>query len=109
MLSIKARTSTRPRNRLKRIWSDPVFSNIIANAITALVAWIFYRLTSSGASEIAKKPGKAPDFVSEPDLTPFWQTETGFSFKVVILVFLSLLMLYFLWRLGRALYRKCNL
>jgi hypothetical protein len=103
MLPKKARKSTRLRNRLRRIWSDPVFSNIVANAITALVAWIFYRLTSSGASDAAKIPGKAPDIGSKPDLTPFWQTENGFALKVIILALLLLVLLYFLGKLFKAL------
>jgi hypothetical protein len=28
------------------LWHDPVWSNLIANGITALAAWLFYRFSS---------------------------------------------------------------
>jgi hypothetical protein len=31
---------------LKKIWNDPVFSNLIANGIMAIIIYLFYKFTS---------------------------------------------------------------
>lgn len=87
---------------IKKIWNDPVWSNLIANAFTALAAYLFYKYTS-GKDNVnpISVYSKAPVKSGSPVNDTFFQTPFGQAMIYVVFGCLALLMGVFLFRLIR--------
>jgi hypothetical protein len=85
---------------VRQIWNDPVWSNLIANGVTAFVAWLFIRLTSASNSNSVhadlnsdlQRPVPLPENFS---ILP----ETVTILFYIFLGCLTILVLVFLWRM----------
>ncbi|MCX6245882.1 MAG: hypothetical protein NTU98_14405 [Bacteroidetes bacterium] len=75
---------------IKKIWKDPVLSNLIANGLIALVAWIFYSITTA-TSPLSNDPDTAGRIHRHVSRNPhFLHTDTGriviYSVHAILLV-----------------------
>jgi hypothetical protein len=62
---------------IQKIWNDPVLSNLIANGLIALVAWIFYSITTA-TSPITDDPVVTTNLHHHVSRNPhFLHTGTG--------------------------------
>jgi hypothetical protein len=65
------------RQLAKKSWKDPVLSNLIANALTALVAWIFYSITTATSAVTYNPVEKIRPGSHIPHTTHFLHTTAG--------------------------------
>jgi hypothetical protein len=92
---------------IKKIWNDPVWSNLIANAFTALAAYLFYKYISgkdkvNTVSVYSKAPVKSISHVHDNVFqTPFSQVMI-----YIVLGCLAVLMGVFLFRLIRGIRKE---
>ena len=88
------------REIAEKIWNDPVWSNLIANGITALAAWLFLRLVSTGNGNSI--PAVMNSDLKRPVATPGDLSILPETIKVFLYIFLGclgILVLVFLWRM----------
>ena len=92
------------RKLLNKIWYDPVWSNLIANGIMAIIIYIFYRITSlSGKTATVQssspRSGPVPMHATVPEHPAIKETGDGTLLVYGGYIILFALVLFFVFRL----------
>jgi hypothetical protein len=77
---------------MKKIWNDPVWSKVIANGLTALIAYLFFKLTNPNvaipSNNLSSHDGM--DMIMKSIFT-FFESGFGLGLKYAIWVLLALI------------------
>jgi hypothetical protein len=108
---------SRIKSTIKGFWQDPVISNVIANALTAFAAYLFYKLISGSETKVPspKVPrgpairGPVTDSAEQmPSSIPssFFETPLGHLLIYIVFGCLAVLMVIFLYKMIRGIVKN---